>query len=1166
MSNRTHAQMIAAALCLTQAGAAVQAQECETWLESFPTTELLGAPWCAVTWDDGSGPALYAGGEFSVSGGGAVALHGIGRYRAGIWESIDGGMAVDGSEPEVRALVVFDDGGGEALYAGGGFETAGGVEVNSIARWDGENWSGLAGGLTQSDGAPGFCWSATVFEGQLFVWGAFDFAGGVAADGFACWDGANWVALNNNLQNGSSTAVIVYDLEVYDDGHGPAIYAGGRINASYGHMTTGVAKWEVDSWEPLGVPLPLLNFEDVRDLHVADLGAGARLYVGGEFRTSINGYDTQAVAAWDGQAWHNLELGLENEGSGGAVVYGLGSYDFGDGTRLFAAGDFEARWLGAENFISWFDGWSWHPMELGTSRYATEVVAFDRGEGPRVWVLGTFDRAGHVGTPSIAAWDGSRFERASVGLLDGTTVRDLEVFDDGDGPAVFAGGWLSGTGYGTEFLARLDGEVWTPYPEVASPVEALGAFDLGAGTDLYVATEGSGTDITVARLGDGVWERVGSTLFNGGGQALGVFDAGAGAQLYCGGDLAGLWGAYSRWATTWTGSEWTPMDGLDGIVHDWAVFDDGSGEAIYAAGTFREVHGEACRGIARWNGAAWESVAGGLNGDAFALEVFDDGGGPGLYVGGQFTVQGGGGPSAGVARWTGLGFEALGDGLSGNPVVYDLRAFDDGSGMALYVGGNFAAAGGIAASDCARWTGSGWEAVGLGVGGGSGFVRALEVFDDGSGPRLAAGGTFIQYDGIPAGRVAAWDGAAWAPLGTGMNDGVWTLAVFDDGSGERLFAGGQFDLADGQPADLVAGWDGAAWHGAGSIDDRGRVYSLEVFDPGTGAVLYAGGTFTEAAGRPVGFLASWDGGGWSGAPDADDFIHSLKAMVYGDAPVLGVGGEFRLVGSDGSTGLVRLDGDRWAGVPNSPLDGTVTDLLEHDDGGGSALYLGGGFTQPGRYVARYKGSAWEPLGEGFDDWVRALEVFDDGAGAALYAAGDFTESGGTPAGRVARWDGDSWQPVGGGIDNGVVTDLEAHDGPNGPWLVALGSFTSVEGGTPSDRIAAWDGARWIPFSPGLDDYAACALSTDYGGSPRLYVGGSFGLSGGVSAGALAVWGACPPPPCVADFNDDGAVNTLDVLAFLNAWVSGDGSADINGDGDVNTLDVLAFLNLWNAGC
>lgn len=55
-------------------------------------------------------------------------------------------------------------------------------------------------------------------------------------------------------------------------------------------------------------------------------------------------------------------------------------------------------------------------------------------------------------------------------------------------------------------------------------------------------------------------------------------------------------------------------------------------------------------------------------------------------------------------------------------------------------------------------------------------------------------------------------------------------------------------------------------------------------------------------------------------------------------------------------------------------------------------------------------------------------------------------------------------------------------------------------------------------------------------------------------------------PCPADFNRDGAVDTRDVLAFLNAWSAGDAAADFNGDGAINTLDVLAFLNAFAAGC
>lgn len=72
-------------------------------------------------------------------------------------------------------------------------------------------------------------------------------------------------------------------------------------------------------------------------------------------------------------------------------------------------------------------------------------------------------------------------------------------------------------------------------------------------------------------------------------------------------------------------------------------------------------------------------------------------------------------------------------------------------------------------------------------------------------------------------------------------------------------------------------------------------------------------------------------------------------------------------------------------------------------------------------------------------------------------------------------------------------------------------------------------------------------------------GGAFSLTGGF-------WAADLGEPCIGDFNHDGTVNTLDVLAFLNAWADGDPSADINGDGIVNTLDVLAFLNAWADGC
>lgn len=79
---------------------------------------------------------------------------------------------------------------------------------------------------------------------------------------------------------------------------------------------------------------------------------------------------------------------------------------------------------------------------------------------------------------------------------------------------------------------------------------------------------------------------------------------------------------------------------------------------------------------------------------------------------------------------------------------------------------------------------------------------------------------------------------------------------------------------------------------------------------------------------------------------------------------------------------------------------------------------------------------------------------------------------------------------------------------------------------------------------------------------------SFDIQLGVSYQGQPVSGSIVPvsTSCLGDFNNDGDVNTLDVLAFLNAWSAGDASADFNGDGDVNTLDVLGFLNAWTTGC
>lgn len=56
----------------------------------------------------------------------------------------------------------------------------------------------------------------------------------------------------------------------------------------------------------------------------------------------------------------------------------------------------------------------------------------------------------------------------------------------------------------------------------------------------------------------------------------------------------------------------------------------------------------------------------------------------------------------------------------------------------------------------------------------------------------------------------------------------------------------------------------------------------------------------------------------------------------------------------------------------------------------------------------------------------------------------------------------------------------------------------------------------------------------------------------------------PPPPCPADFNHDGAVNSADFFDFLSAFFAGD--ADFNHDGVTNSNDFFDFLSAFFAGC
>lgn len=302
--------------------------------------------------------------------------------------------------------------------------------------------------------------------------------------------------------------------------------------------------------------------------------------------------------------------------------------------------------------------------------------------------------------------------------------------------------------------------------------------------------------------------------------------------------------------------------------------------------------------------------------------------------------------------------------------------------------------------------------------------------------------------GSPCGRVASWDGTSWSCFAGGV--GLVGRAAIEY-NGDLVVCGDFWNI--NQPCtgcNGVARWDGSAWQplGTGFNND---VLCLAVWN----GMLVAGGDFTTCDGNPCSRIAVWNGTNWSALGGVNDFDNDIRGLAVYNGE-LWAGGDFsNVAGNTPSDRVVKWNGSAWVGgnsgvdIPGG-LDSTVRCF--YVDQQANLLYMGGHFLEVGgntncRGVAVYDGNAWQPLGTGVDNYVRALGKYNGN----IIVGGDFLNAGTTPASKIAKWNPNTqtWSAMGAGM-NDYVKAIEVYNGE----LYAGGPFTTADG-LPRSCVARW---------------------------------------------------------------------------------------------------------------
>ena len=399
-----------------------------------------------------------------------------------------------------------------------------------------------------------------------------------------------------------------------------------------------------------------------------------------------------------------------------------------------------------------------------------------------------------------------------------------------------------------------------------------------------------------------------------------------------------------------------------------------------------------------------------------------------------------------------------------------------------------------------------------GIPGSSSSVDTIARMDDGS---VIAG---FDIPAVGSSQLERWDGASWSPFAmplsaAGLGGGGVTALTQWNGplGGGRIVAAGTFDMAGTVPVQRVAAWDGVAWQPLGSGLPKNNRIRL--------AALPAGELVAGIEGQGIFYpvvppsLLRWNGTVWSAWDSGNNTIAVTDMLVLPSGSLLVAYAS----ATPGTTALRLFDGTTWQAFP----PGATSTLF---GAGGprcltmlptGQLLVAGSFTTVGGLVCNRIAMldmttwTWSALGTGRPQAtsVSAIETLPNGDIVVGESAPSVVGGEG-----LARWDGVSWSSVAGGLTGQPFSSPQVTSiAFSGTGELLVGGYFAAAGGFPLQNRAVLE-TNWpattAPSGAGCGNASMSALSMPWTGA--RFEARTTGLP--VGGLGVIVWSASPLSP------------------------------------------------------